>query len=438
MTKFDTQGGVRARHVGRLACFALLIAGLTGCAAPAQWLRWGGPHGNFMVESRGLASAWPDDGPTKLWHRELGAGYSSIVVADGVLYTMYEADEVARTVALDAQTGEAIWEQPVPSSFKGTEFGRGPSSTPLIAKDRLFVVGSDAVLYCFNRKTGALLWRHDLPAEFGAPVPMFGYSCSPIAYEGMVILPVDRKRPDAPGSEPPGEAVDPSIAQSLMAFDQQTGDVVWRSQDFPIDYSSPAMINLDGEDQLVLLMRKFIMGVDPNSGELLWQHEVLPVPEENIATPLWTGDDLLFLSAAYSSGSRVIKLTKSGEQTVPEELWYSRKLRILQANAIRIGDYVYGTSGDFGSVFLVCMNIKTGDVVWRERGFKKATCVYADGKVILLDEDGLLVLATVSPEGITTLSKSRVAEHRSWTPPTLVGKTLYVRDQKRIMALDLG
>ena len=113
-------------------------------------------------------------------------------------------------------------------------------------------------------------------------------------------------------------------------------------------------------------------------------------------------------------------------------------MRILHGNAIRIDDHVYGSSGDFGATLMVCVDIKNGERVWVRRGSSNAKCVYADGKLITLDEDGLLSLLTVSPSGMTIHSTCKITERLSWTPPTLVGTTLYVRDRKHIMALDLG
>jgi outer membrane protein assembly factor BamB len=159
---------------------------------------------------------------------------------------------------------------------------------------------------------------------------------------------------------------------------------------------------------------------------------------ENITTPLWNGEDLLFFSAAYNSGSRVLRLAKKDGKTVPEEVWYSRKLRIMHGNAVRVGDYVYGMSGDFGAQLLTCINIRTGEVAWRHRGFKKGNIIYGDGKLIVLDEDGHLALATATPDGLTVHATCKIADYQSWTVPTLVGKTLYVRDRKQIMALNLG
>ena len=438
MSSWQIGSGVR----GLVACTTAVLA-LQGGNAQAQWPQWGGPNRNFVVETEGLADRWPESGPTRLWHRELGDGYSTIVVDGGVLYTMYGEEGAECTVALNAKTGKTRWVHRDPEPFKGTEFGPGPHSTPVISGDRLFTIGANAVMHCFDRRTGEILWKHDFPKEYGAPIPQFGYACSPIAYENLIIAPVDRKRPEksagaAEGDAAQGDEAVTSEGQSLIAFDQGSGRMIWKSQDFPIDYSSPVLINFQGEDQLVLVMRKEIIGINPSDGVLRWRHTMSQNALENISTPVWNGENLLFLSAAYDSGSRVIKLAKEHGQTVPQEMWYSRRLRIHHGNAIQIGDHVYGPNGDSGSVFFMAMNLETGKRVWADRNLRKVNSVYGDGKLITLDEQGELSLATVTPQGLTVHSKCKIAEHQSWTAPTLVGTTLFVRDRKHIMAFDLG
>lgn len=429
-------GGARWTAVAALVAFG-------GCAANAPWPQWGGPSRNFMAEAEGLADRWPEEGPRKLWHRELGDGYATILVEDGRLYTMYRKDKNEFTIALDAKTGKTLWEHrnPSPTTRLMEEFGAGPSSTPLLVGHRLFSVGTNMVMHCFDKRTGQILWKHDLVAEYGASVPGRGYCASPIAYKNMVIVAVDRKHEDAEGGESEGESAskpaDPREGQSLMAFDQSSGSPIWKSQDYPVSHSSPILIEFAGAPQLVFLMAKEMIGVNPDNGDLLWHHPFKP-EGVNLATPLWNGDDLLFCSSAYDSGSRVVKLTQKDGKTIPEELWYTRKMRIHHGNAVRVGDYLFGSSGDRSPAFFMSLNIKTGKVAWRERGFKKATCVYGDGKLIILDEDGTLALTTATPEGLTVHSKCTIAERYAWAAPTLVGRTLYVRDRKHIMALDLG
>ena len=434
------------RSINSCRALGLGILLAAGCASPAQvqWRQWGGPNRDFMVQAENLADKWPEGGPPRIWHRELGDGYSTIVVDDGVLYTMYRKDTDEFAVALDAKTGTTIWEHRNPSPFTPlmAQYGPGPHSTPLVSGDRLYTIGTNAVMYCYEKRTGQVLWKHDLVDEYGAPIPGRGYGCSPIAYRDTVIVPVDRARANDQGGLSGENAAttqtpDNPEGQSLIAFQQTSGAVAWKSQDFAISYASPILIDFDGQKQLVLLLLQGMMGVDPDNGKLLW-HQALSPRGANIATPLWTGDGLLFCSSAYDSGSRAVKLTSKDGKCVPEELWYSRKMRMHHGNAVRIGDHVYGSSGDFGPAFFMGMNVRTGKVAWRERGFTKATCLYADGKVIILDENGQLALTTVTPKGLTIHSKCKITEPHSWAAPTLVGTTLYVRDRTHIMALDLG
>jgi hypothetical protein len=113
-------------------------------------------------------------------------------------------------------------------------------------------------------------------------------------------------------------------------------------------------------------------------------------------------------------------------------------MRVHHGDMIDLNNVVYGSSGDFGPAFFMAVNMSDGEVLWRERGFKKANCLYADDKMIILDEDGELALATVTPEKMTVHSRCKIGEPYAWAAPTLVGKKLLVRDRKHIMAFDLG
>ena len=134
----------------------------------------------------------------------------------------------------------------------------------------------------------------------------------------------------------------------------------------------------------------------------------------------------------------MLKLTNAGGKTAVQEVWFSRLFRIHYGNAIRVGDYLYGSSGDFGPAPFTAVNVNTGQVLWRNRSLSRATFILADGRFIILDEDGNLALATPSPEGLKIHSKVELLTSNAWTAPTLVGTKLYVRDRKVIMALDLS
>jgi outer membrane protein assembly factor BamB len=414
----------------RFLVLFFFAASLPGAARAQDWPQWGGPNRNFVTTSSGLASTWPASGPRLLWSRDLGEGYSSVVVDGNRAYTMYrekagllslgKKDEEV-VVALDAATGKTIWEHrydapPLPRM--NLEYGAGPHATPLIAGNRLFTVGTMGHFHAFDKASGRVLWSHNLYDEFGV-VWGRGYSCSPIAYKDTLVLTTGR----------PGH--------SVIAFRQSDGGVVWKKHDIDYGPSSPILIHVDGQDQLVLFMANGPVGLDPANGDLLWSHTHKTDWGLNISTPVWGSDNLLFLSSAYSGGSRVLHLMRAGGKTNVRELWFSSRMRVHFGTAIRLGDYVYGSSGDFGPAFLAAVEVKTGRVVWQDRSFARASLVYADGKFILLDEDGTLGLVTVSPTGPTVHARASVLSRNAWTAPTLAGTRLFVRDRKTLRAFDL-
>jgi len=426
----------KIRNVSFVLALAAMVAPVR-----AQWLQWGGPNRDFTVDSKGLKDKWPDEGPKQLWKRDLGDGYATVVADGDLLFTMYRVGTDEFAIALDAKTGKTVWEHKNPSPFteEMAQFGAGPHTTPTVVGDRVYTIGTNAVMHCFEKKTGKVLWTHDLPAEFKAPVPGRGYGASPIVYKNSLIVVVDREREEGPdAAEKKDEKPAPVQGQSLIAFDLETGSVLWKAGDYEMSYASPILINFAGEEQLVILSGNELAGLNPTSGDQLWIHPHKTQYGANLATPLWNGKDMIFCSAAYDSGSRAIKLAKKDGKTVTEDLWFSKKMRLHHCNAVQIGDYVFGSSGDFGPAFYMGVKLATGEIAWRERGFSKSTTLLADGKLIILDEDGNLALATATPEKFTLLSKCKLAEKYAWAAPTLVGTKLYLRDRKVIMALDLG
>ena len=406
-----------------LVALVLLMSATPALAQSSDWPQWGGPQRNFKSETKGFAATWPATGPRRLWQRELGEGYSGIAAERAVLFTMYRKGENEIVIALDAATGKTMWEYSYPAPFSPAydmSNGPGPHATPLVTGNFVFTSGATGKLHCLDKKTGKFLWSHDLINEFHGTLRVNGYSCSPVAYKDKIVMMVGGQ------------------ASSLIAFDQKDGSVVWKKHDFKNSTSSPIVINVDGQDQLVAFMYGEVVGVDPNNGNLLWTQ---PHPVEyglNTSTPVWGSDNLLFISSGYDGGSRVIKLTRAGEKTTTEEVWAHRLMRIHFSNAIRVGDVVYGSSGDFGPAPFTAIDVKTGKVLWRNRTFPRASVLLADGRFIILDEDGHLLLATATAEGLTVTSKVELLSNQSWTVPSLAGTRLYLRDRKNVMALDLG
>jgi outer membrane protein assembly factor BamB len=394
-----------------------------GVSPQEHWLQWGGPNRNFKIAGQGLRANWPAEGPRRLWSRQLGDGHSSILFDNGKLYTMYSSGDRETIISLDATTGKTLWEHTYTAGDSGLDlqYGRGPHSTPLIVGNVIYSAGVRGMLHALDKQTGRLIWKHDLWGEYKGHFDDRGYAPSPISYKNTIILPVGG------GS-----------GQCLMAFDQQTGNVVWKNLNFTPAPASPTLISVGGQEQLICFGAGEIFGADPNNGNLLWSHLHKTQYGLNISTPVWGPDNLLFMSSAYGTGSRVVELTRSGNQTTAKQLWANNRMRVHLGTVVRIGDYAYGSSGDFGPSFFTAINVKTGQIAWQDRSLARASFIYADGKLIILDEDGTLAIATLLPNGLSIHSKASVMKNVSWTVPTLVGTRLYLRDRRTIAALDLG
>jgi outer membrane protein assembly factor BamB len=185
-------------------------------------------------------------------------------------------------------------------------------------------------------------------------------------------------------------------------------------------------------------MASELVAIDPGNGELLWSYAIGNQWGHNISQPIFD-DGVLFLSTTYA-GARGLALSREGKEWRVEDVWSTPRIQIYHVTAVGLGDHVYASHGNgMGQVSLfTCVNRKTGDVAWRTRGLGKANTLHADGKFILLDEDGMLALVRATPEKCTILSRVKICDGVAWAVPTLVGTTLYVRDTKRLMALDLG
>ena len=421
----------------------LLAAGAAGTAQPqapsAGWPQWGGPNRDFKAASAGLSAAWPSSGPREVWSRPLGDGYSAIAESGGTLYTLYRpakgfvqaivekvwpsgsSPEVV--VALDAASGRTLWEHAYDApevSGMNMEYGPGPHATPLVVDGLVYAVGATGKLHALDQKTGRVVWSHDLYKDLGGKVLYRGYSCSPVAYQDTVILTLGGR------------------GQAVVAFDRRDGRVAWKAHDFAPSPSSPLLINVDGQDQLVVFYADGIAGVDPKGGPLFWSHSHQTQYGLNISMPVWGPDNLLFLSSAYTGGSRMLRLSQAAGRTTVAEQWFTPKMRVHIGNVLRLGDRVYGSSGDFGPAFVTALDVRTGDVAWQSRNFARANFVHADGKLIVLDEDGTLALTSITPTGLDVNAKATVLTNKAWTVPTLVGTRLYLRDRATIKALELG
>jgi outer membrane protein assembly factor BamB len=325
-------------------------------------------------------------------------------------------------LAADARTGKTLWEHATPVTFKSAapERGNGPHATGLIVGDRLFTAGVTGRLQCLDKKTGKVLWTTHLWLDLKGTRLDYGYASSPFAFRDTLIVPVG------------------GVDNAVAALKQSDGSPVWKKGTAGNAYSSPMPINVGGLEQTAVVMNGTVFAVNPHNGDLQWRWKHEADYGLNVSMPLWMPGNLMLVTSAYGAGTRVLHLKRDGLKTVPEQLWHANNLRIHHGNAQMIDGVLYFSNGDKGPAPMTAVQLKTGEILWQDRAFGKCTLLLADGKLIILDTDGDLALAKPNAKGLNVIARHSLLQSNAWTPPTLVGTKLYVRDRYSMMAVELG
>lgn len=399
-----------------------------------NWLLWGGPNGNFQARAFNLADKWIGNGPPTIWRRSLGDGYSGIAVEDQVLFTAYRDEAHDVVIAVEVESGRTIWETRYAAPFKNKyseAVGPGPYAMPQVIGNAVVMASGNGTLRSFNKQTGTLLWSHDLYARFNGTRMQFGYSNHPLPYKDKLIVLVGGKGGTLTRFTGAG-------ASAVVALKQSNGAVVWQNLTFENAHSSPVIINVDGQEQIVALVAQEVIGFDPADGRLLWRHPHRTGNGLAASQPVWGADNILVVSSAYGGGTRALHLRQKDGKTDVRELWHNRRIQCLNGSIVRINEHAYLSSGQNSPAFLVAFNVKTGEIAWQERGFGKAQLLHADEKLIILDEDGTLAIARANPNRFELLARASLLNKFAWTPPTLVERHLYLRDREVLTKLDIA
>ncbi len=400
-----------------LETIPLNTAGTGTAADPQDWPQWRGPNRDGISPESGLAIEWGPSGPPLLWRARIGSGFSAVTIAQGRAYTLFQAKENEVVICWDAEMGKELWrhqwQTPV---IDAQEKRSGPRSTPAVADGKIYAIGSSGRFFCLDAATGEVKWQHDLLVEYGATLPVWGVSCSPLVDGNRVFT-----CPGGPGG------------RSIVAFDTDNGKEVWKSQDDTAGYSSPILVNAAGRRQLLMFTGKALVSLSPVDGALYWRYSWPTDYDVNAATPICAGN-YVFISSNYGKGCALVEIVPEADGSLQARMVYeNNRMKNHFSSCVLFNDHLYG----FDDTFLVCLSFRTGKVCWKERGFGKGSLLLADGRLMVLGEDGKLAVSPATPEGFQPQSTFRFSENRCWTMPVVAGGKLYLRDESEIACFSL-
>jgi outer membrane protein assembly factor BamB len=403
---------------------ALFAFALPAADAPAKkstdWPQWRGPDRNGLSSETGLLKSWPTDGPRVVWKAEqLGVGYSSIVVANGRIYTQGKVDDQERIFALDESTGSRVWAVTHEGSNGDAiqKRGDGPRGTPTVEGDRVYVESATGVVSCLEAATGTTIWTVHLVKHLGGKVPNWGYSESPLIDGDRVIV--------TPGGS----------GGTVAALNKSSGEVVWRSEiTDPAHYCSPILVTVDGMRQIIQFTNSRVVGLDATNGKLLWSYSGSANRTANCSTPIYA-DGLVFSATAYNTGGGLVRLARKGDAFEAEEVYFLNEMQNHHGGMVLVDGFLYG----FGKNSLLCVNFKTGEIAWENRSVNKGSLCYADGQLYCLGERQEVALVDANPKEYVEKGRFRipVSGASSWAHPVVANGRFYIRDQETLTCYDV-
>ena len=387
-----------------------------GQAQVADWHQWRGPNRDGHSAETGLLKEWPAGGPRQLWRTTgAGTGFSSFSSSNGRLFTLGSRGNVEYVIAFDAASGKLLWEVPNGQRFRN-EMGDGPRSTPTVEGDRVYAFGGTGELACLDAATGKKHWSVNVVQQFGGNTPYWGYSESPLIVADRIILNAGGRR------------------ASIVAINKADGKTLWQNHNDDAGYSSPMLLRTGSLQQVVFFTGQRALAVDPRDGRLLWTYDRASNNTANIATPVVRGNRVFF-SSDYGTGAALLEVKAAGNIASAQELYFTREMRNHHASSVVVGDHIYG----FSSSILTALKFDTGDMAWRNRSVGKGSLIYADERLYLYSEGGVIGLADATPTEYRERGKFSIqmVGPPTWSHPIITQGKLIIRDQDTVYAYDI-
>lgn len=404
-------GFLRRNSVILVMALGTLFGDLT-----AQDAQWRGPNRDGIFPDTMLIKEWPEQGPELLFTAGgIGKGFSSTVATKELIYVTGTVDTIEYLSALDLD-GKMVWQRPYGPAWNQS-FPEA-RCTPTVEGDRVYVLSGQDRMSCFQARTGEEIWSVDVHGEYGSEWDMFGVSESLLLVGDKVI------------TTPCGAAT------TVIALDKMNGRLVWKSGSIGAHRSnmSPILIEHCGEEYVITASQTHLMGVDPDDGEILWtyQYNFLDKNGDNATilanTPIYR-DSCLWISNVWDVPSVMLEIAPDGRSV--KEKFSDRTFDNQNHGVVLVDGFLYGSNfTDRNSGKWVCMNWRTGEIVWIGDFHNKGPIIFADGMLYCMEEKrGNMALVKADPGAFEVTGTFRVEEGNGphWARPAIYNGMLLVR-----------
>lgn len=375
----------------------------------ADWPNWLGP----TKDGVSTETNWGNGLDNLQWKAKVGVGFSSVVVANGRLFTMGHDGQKRggnETVyCLDAKTGKPIWTDSYKAPLVDYLHEGGPCATPTVDGNAVYAISKHGLLNAYQASTGKKVWSKDMMAVSGMrKVPEWGFSGSPYVMGNLLLI----------------------EAGATFALNKQTGDIIWKSKDYRPAYGSPISFKSGENTHVAVLKTDGLVILDAQDGKTLAFEKWETNYRTNASTPIIKGDKI-FISTGYRRGCALFQWNGKSLRKI-----YENKILSTHMNhAILVGDYLYGFDGNVhmaGPKDFACIQFSTGKEQWRvtDRGLQVGSLIVAGDRMLMLGQRGECVIAKVNPNRFEVLNREQIIGGKTWTMPVLANGLFYARNAK--------
>ena len=405
--------------MSRRVTIAIAAVVLAAAHLSADWPQFLGPDRNGTYRGTPIVTSFPASGPKVVWSKKVGQGLAGPAVVGKRVILFHRLGDREVVEALDAGTGTSQWQYGYPTSYKDDfGFDEGPRAVPVVADGVIYTFGAEGQLHAISLDRGARLWSENTAQRFGVPKGFFGAAGSPLVENGKVMANIGGAK------------------AGIVAFDAGKGSIEWTATEDAASYSSAIGATIAGQRYAIFLTRAGLVGLDPATGAVRFRRgwRARANASVNAATPVVV-DNLIFVSAEYGPGAGVMRLDGSALN----EVWSSDDaLSNHYATSVYSDGVLYGFHGrqEFGPS-LRAIDFRTGRVRWSEEKFGAGTITLAGDQLIVMREDGELILAPASTSGFKPTARARILAGTVRAYPAVDSGFLYVRNDNTLVCLDL-
>ena len=369
------------------------------------WTDFRGPSRDGNYQETAIKTDWNNLQP--VWKQPVGGGWASFVIGEGLAYTIEQRRSQEVVAAYDVQTGRELWTNSWNAEFRESMGGDGPRATPTYHEGKIYALGATGELRVIDAKTGKALWGKNILSEAGASNLQWGMSAAPLIVDDKVIV------------QPGGRN-----NNSIVAYNKNTGATVWKSLSDEASYTSPMLVTLAGRRQILTVTASRAVGLAPENGALLWEYPWSNSYSINVSQPIPVDAARVFISAGYGKGAALFEVSGSGGKFSTKTIWENNQMKNKFQSSVLLNGYVYGL--DEG--ILTCLDVNTGERKWKGGRYGYGQLILASGHLIVITEEGNLVLVKASPDKHTEVTQIPALQGRSWNVPAMANGKLFIRN----------